>query len=129
MPSKKKQLMLMKKFQPSKHAPRPSTPDSDETFEVDLSDPFFANRTISPGVGPSTITVNDMFTPSPVHSARLLSPFAGDERISPSASPPGKGKAKASTNNFTSRISSLVSSLLPDSNKKQRPITPPLPIG
>ncbi|CAO3657767.1 unnamed protein product [Umbelopsis vinacea] len=129
MPSKKKQLMLTKKFQPSKHVLRKATPSSDEEIEIDLDGPFFFDQSHSPGVGPSTITVNDIFTPSPIHSARLLSPFAGDERISPSASPPGKGKAKASTNNFTSRISSLVSSLLPDSNKKQRPTTPPLPLG
>lgn len=128
MPSKKKQLMLMKTFQPSKHVLRPTTPESVASIEIDLSDPFFTDRAISPGVGPSTITVNDIFTPSPVHSARLLSPFAGDKSISPSASPIGKGKVKAT--NFTSRISSLVSSLLPtDNSKKHRPITPPLPLG
>jgi hypothetical protein len=125
MPSKKKQLMLMKKFQPSKHVLRQPSPSSEEV-DIDQDGPFFFDRSISPGVGPSVITANDIFTPSPVHSARLLSPFAGDRSISPSTSPLGKGKAKA---NFTARISSLVSSLLPSDNKKQRPPTPPLPLG
>jgi hypothetical protein len=126
MPSKKKQLMLMKKFQPSKHILRQPSSSSEEEVDIDQDGPFFFERSISSGVGPSTITANDIFTPSPVHSARLLSPFAGDQSISPSASPIGKGKAKAT---FTARISSLVSSLLPSDNKKQRPPTPPLPLG
>jgi hypothetical protein len=52
MPSKKKQLMLMKKFQPSKHVLRKATPSSDEEIEIDLDGPFFFDQSHSPGVGP-----------------------------------------------------------------------------
>lgn len=94
LPSKKNQLLLMQKFQPSKHATRQATPATDDEIVLDLSDPFY-NRSMSPGVGLSAITVNDIFTPSPVESARLLSPFAGDRSVSPSASLLGKGKSKS----------------------------------
>lgn len=127
MPSKKNQLLLMKKFQSSRHITRQAAPSPEDKIQLDLADPFF-NRSITPSFGPSAITVNDIFTLSPVYSARVLSPFAGNRSIFPSTSRPGKEKAKANTN-FTARIPSLVSSLLLDNSKKQRPPTPRLPLG
>jgi hypothetical protein len=72
----------MKIFTPSQHVinhAASSTTSSDEEIVIDCADLPFPNRLISPGVGPSAVTVNDIFTLSPVHSARLLSPFARDK--------------------------------------------------
>lgn len=40
MPSRKKQLMLMKKFQPSKHVLRQAAPSSEDEIVIDFADPF-----------------------------------------------------------------------------------------
>jgi hypothetical protein len=47
MPSKKKQLMLMKKFQPSKHVLRQAAPSSEDEIVIDFADPFCFDRSIA----------------------------------------------------------------------------------